>query len=132
MTDINYIKHTLSKYEELLAQRELVKMEYESARKAIIPDNVQIDLLNLDEEFAPQLQQADKVIEDIKQILQAQVRAAGQRVDGENIQAVYRKPSWKIRDLVKLLQLAIKTPEIMECLEQSDPSASVQPIRRGE
>ena len=132
MTDTTHIKHALSTYEDMLAQRELLKMEYESARKAIIPESVQIDLLNLDEEFAPQLQQADKVIEDIKQILQTQVRAAGKRVDGEGIQVVYRKPQWKIRDLVKLLQLAIKTPEIMECLEQSDPSASVQPIRRGD
>ena len=132
MTDTTHIKHALSTYEDMLAQRELLKMEYESARKAIIPESVQIDLLNLDEEFAPQLQQADKVIEDIKQILQTQVRAAGKRVDGEGIQVVYRKPQWKIRDLVKLLQLAIRTPEIMECLEQTDPSASVQPIRSGE
>ena len=132
MTDTTHIKHALSTYEDMLAQRELLKMEYESARKAIIPESVQIDLLNLDEEFGPQLDQADQAIENLKQILHAQVRAARQRVDGEGIQVIYRKPRWKIRDLVRLLQLAIRTPEIMECLEQTDPSASVQPIRSGE
>ena len=125
------VEKTLMQYEELLAMREVIKLHIHDARAAVIPPEVAVELENIDNEFASQLEAADQKIEEAKKILQAQVKATGVRVDGRNIQVIYQKPSWKIKDLVKLLQLAIKNPAIMDCLEQSEPVARVQPMKGG-
>ena len=126
---VKTVEQTLSAYEEMLAQREVLLLHIHDAKQAVIPTEIQIELDNIDHEFAGKLETADQKLEALKKELQVYVKASGKRIDGRDIQVIYQKPSWKIKDLVKLLQLAIKTPAIMECLEQSEPVAKVQVIR---
>lgn len=132
MTDqTQSVEKTLAAYEELIAARDVLALHIQDAKQAVIPDEVKMELESIEAEFSARLAAADRKLDEMKKTLQAQVKATGQRVDGRLIQVIYQKPSWKIKDLVGLLQLAIKTPEIMNCLEQSEPVVRVQPMRNG-
>jgi hypothetical protein len=70
-----------------------------------------------------------KLLAEMKPALQAEALLVGQTIKGKQFNIVWKKGSWKVKDIEGLLMLAIKNPAIMYYLEHSGPSAAVTPVR---
>jgi len=121
----------LAGYEQLAAYLDLVRMDQEAARKAVIPADVQAQLEAIDLEFGDKLELGKKKLESMKKMLQTAGKLAGQTVNGSVFQVVYKKGSWGIKDITGLLAYAVSHPEVMAYLEPPTPSAAVQARRGG-
>ena len=126
------VEKTLAEYENMIALRDLLALDLHQKRKEIIPVEVSIEIENIESEYTPKLEQADKKIEALKKSIQEQAKIAGQRVDGQTHQVIIQKPSWSISDIEGLLEFAVKVPEVMKFLKKSGIVVKVQARRSAE
>lgn len=123
------VEKTLAEYENMIALRDLLALDMHQKRKEIIPVEVSIEIENIESEYTPKLEQADKKIEALKKSIQEQAKVAGQRVDGQTHQVIIQKPSWSISDIEGLLEFAVKVPEVMKFLKKSGIVVKIQARR---
>lgn len=120
----------LTGYEQLASYLDVLQMDRDAARKAVIPAAVQAELEAIDLEFVDRIEAGQEKLASMKKMLQTGCKLAGQTVNGSAYQVVYKKGSWGIKDITGLLAYAISHPEVMVYLEPPTPSAAVQ-VRRG-
>lgn len=120
------VEETLATFEDIIAQRDLIQMDFDAKRRQIIPDDIQTELQALEEEYAPKLETAKNLIDSLKKTLQQQAKAAGVRTDGRQYQVIVQKASWQISDVEGLLEFAVKVPDVMKYIKKGEIVAKVQ------
>lgn len=126
------VEKALAEYENMIALRDLLALDLHQKCKEIIPVEVSIEIENIESEYTPKLEQADKKIEALKKSIQEQAKVAGQRVDGQTHQVIIQKPSWSIGDIEGLLEFAVKVPQVMKYLKKSGIVVKIQARRSAE
>lgn len=120
----------IAEYENLAAHLDIVRMDMQAAKDAVIPDEIRADLDAIDAEFSERIETGTKKLETLKKSLLEAGKAAKETVNGETYQFQYVKGSWTITDLPGLLKLAVAMPFILSCIKEGSPSARVV-VRRG-
>ena len=121
------IKLRLDELSEVMSARDVARIDYETARKALIPPDVQTALADLDAEFT--LRDAAIVlnIEELEQEIKQVVLAHGASVKGAHLHAVWNKPrvNWDSRGLDRY---AAQHSDVLMFRSEGDPSVALRKI----
>jgi len=120
-------KDILEKLTELYAQRDLLHIAHDEARDAVIPEEVEAALADVDAEFTPKLDAIDQKIASLEEDAKAAVLSEGATVKGNVLQAVYTKGrvSW---DNKKLEGLMMIVPQLEGARSVGQPTVSIRKI----
>ncbi len=115
----------INRWTDLQAAADLLRLDKENKRKAIITPEIQAQLDELDEEFDPLLEQALANVKSLAEDIKVAVIATGATVKGDLVQAIYTKGrvSW---DTKALDGYAAGHPEIIQFRKEGEPSVSLR------
>lgn len=122
---ITGVKNLAASLEELYARRDLLKIQHNDARNAVVPEDVKSAVADVDAEFAPMLEGIAQKIEKAEAEVKKAVLDIGETISTENIQVIYKKGavSW---DSKKLDGLMIVIPQLEQARKQGEPSAYIK------
>jgi len=113
---------------ELRAARDLLGLDYEAKRQAILAI-VSGQLAEVEDEYAPNFRTVDEKIGELEEMLKQAALLRGASVAGEQLQVVVSKPrtTW---DSAGLNGYAVAHPEILAFRKQGDASSVSIQARR--
>ena len=122
MTDT--IQQKLNDLDELEMRREVLRIDYEEKRKAILAA-VQADLDALDAEYQPLKDTVSANITALEGDIKADVIAHGETVKGAHVMAVYvnGRVSWDTKKLDGMMSLI---PQLADARKQGEPSVTIR------
>ena len=120
------IEQKLAQLDEFHAQAEVLRIDYDEKRKAILA-TVQAELDALDAEYSPM---KDAVLENITRLegeIKTDVIQHGETVKGARFTAVYVKGrvTWDTKKLDGMMSLI---PQLADARKQGEPSAQIRKV----
>ncbi len=121
------IQQQLDQLSELMAQRDVMRLDHQAQRDALIPEEIKAQLRDLELEQAAQAQAIDANIVELEAEVKRAVIAAGASVKGARLHAVLVKGrvTW---DTKGVEGFALAHPELMCYRREGDPSVSIRGI----
>ncbi len=115
----------INRWTDLQAAADLLRLDKEAKRKAIITPEIQAQLDELDAEYNPTIEAAQANAEALAKDIKAAVAALGVTVKAGAAQAVYAKGrvSW---DTKALDGYAAAHPELLGFRKEGEPSVSLR------
>lgn len=115
----------LNKLYELKSQLQLRKLDMEALIKSIIPDEVKVQIKEIEEEFSFVTSHITDELNSLEAEIKQEVSLAGETVRGDYIMAVWSKPrtTW---DNKGLDGYAVAHPEIVQFRRTGEPSVSIR------
>ena len=122
------IETQLDDLANLQAQAEVIRLEYEQRRKAIMTPEIQAQLDALDAEQATALEPVQAQIERTTEAVKSNILSIGESVKGTWLHAIYTKPrvTW---DGKGLDGFAIAHPEINAFRKVGEASVSIRSVK---
>lgn len=120
-------KDMLDELQQLRAATEVLRLDYEAARKeAMVPVQDQLD--DIDAEFKGKLAAALDQAEDLETAVKDAVLAEGTSIKGATLHAIVSKGrvSW---DTAKLEGIATVFPQILAARKEGAPSVAIRAIK---
>lgn len=116
----------LDKLADYQAQAEVIRIDYEEKRLAILK-SVQAELDALDAEYDPMKDIVAENITDLEAEIKADVLAHGETVKGSHMMAVYvnGRVSWDTKKLDGMMSLI---PQLADARKQGDPNVTLRKI----
>ena len=120
------IEQKLAQLDEFHAQAEVLRIDYEAKRKAILA-TVQAELDALDAEYSPMKDAVSENITRLEGEIKTDVIQHGATVKGERFMAVYvnGRVSWDTKKLDGMMSLI---PQIAEARKQGEPSVTIRKV----
>jgi len=120
------IEQKLAQLDEFHAQAEVLRIDYEAKRKAILA-TVQAELDALDAEYSPMKDAVSENITRLEGEIKTDVIQHGATVKGERFMAVYvnGRISWDTKKLDGMMSLI---PQIAEARKQGEPSVTIRKV----
>jgi hypothetical protein len=121
------IRMRLNELSEVMAARDVARIDYQTARNKLIPPDIQIALADMEAEFtlrdAAIALNIDELEKEIKQI----VIAHGASVKGAHLHAVWNKPrvNWDSRGLDRY---AVQHPDVLLFRSEGEASVALRKI----
>ena len=120
------IEQKLAQLDEFFAQAEVLRIDYDAKRKAILA-TVQAELDALDAEYSPM---KDAVLENITRLegeIKTDVIQHGETVKGARFTAVYVKGrvTWDTKKLDGMMSLI---PQLADARKQGEPSVTIRKV----
>ena len=121
------IKLRLDELSEVMSTRDVARIDYQTARNALIPQEIQIALADLDAEFALRDAAIAMNIEELEQEIKQAMLVHGASVKGMHLHAVYNRPRviWDTRGLNRY---AAQHPEVVIFRSEGDASVAIRKI----
>lgn len=121
------IKLRLDELSEVMSARDVARIDYQTARNALIPKEIQIALADLDAEFTLRDAAIALNIEELEKEIKQAVLAHGSSVKGMHLHAVYNRPRviWDTRGLDRY---AAQHPEVVIFRSEGDPNVAIRKI----
>lgn len=119
------LKEKLDVLGELITIRENLIAEQKTLVDNLIPPEIKMQIMDVEAEFDDKLNQVNENINSLESAVKEQVKAFGQSVKGELIQAVWAKPrvTWDTKGLDGFL---VAHPEIKAFRKEGEPSVSIR------
>ncbi|CAG0941142.1 hypothetical protein ANRL1_00404 [Anaerolineae bacterium] len=119
------IRMRLDELSEVMAARDVARLDYEAASKALIPPEIQTALSDLDAEFALRDAAIALNIQELEPEIKQAVLAHGASVKGAHLHAVWNKArvNWDARGLDRY---AAQHPEVLIFRSDGDPSVALR------
>lgn len=119
------LKEKLDVLGELITIRENLIAEQKTLVDNLIPPEIKMQIMDVEAEFDDKLNQVNENINSLESAVKEQVKAFGQSVKGELIQAVWSKPrvTWDTKGLEGFL---VAHPEIKAFRKEGEPSVSIR------
>ena len=121
------IKLRLDELSEVTAARDVARIDYQTARNALIPQEIQIALADLDAEFSLRDAAIALNIEELEKEIKQAVLTHGASVKGMRLHAVYNRPRviWDTRGLDRY---AAQNPEVLIFRSAGESSVAIRKI----
>lgn len=119
------LKEKLDVLGEIIAIRENLISEKQTLLDSVIPAEIKLKMQDIEAEFEDKITQANENINSLESAVKEQVKAFGQSVKGELIQAVWAKPrvTWDNKGLDGFM---VAHPEIKAFRKEGEPSVSIR------
>jgi len=119
------LKEKLDVLGELITIRENLIAEQKTLVDNLIPPEIKMQIMDVEAEFDDKLNQVNENINSLESAVKEQVKAFGQSVKGELIQAVWAKPrvTWDNKGLDGFM---VAHPEIKAFRKEGEPSVSIR------
>ena len=121
------IQEKLDQLAEVRAEEDYLKIKKQELIDSVLTPEIQEQLHEIDQEFAPQFAAIDKRTKDITDNIKDEVLAHGESVRGNTYHAVWVKGRVKWNDK-GLMQYLAMHPEIAYLREVGDPSVSIRKV----
>ena len=123
------LKEKLDVLGELITIRENLIAEQKTLIDNLIPPEIKMQIMDVESEFDDKLNQVNENINSLESTVKEQVKAFGQSVKGELIQAVWSKPriTWDTKGLEGFL---VAHPEIKAFRKEGEPSVSIRLFKK--
>ncbi|MBI5031611.1 MAG: hypothetical protein HZB51_13870 [Chloroflexi bacterium] len=110
-----------------VSARDIARIDYQTARYALIPQEIQIALADLDAEFTLRDAAIALNIEELEKEIKQAVLVHGASVKGMHLHAVYNRPRviWDTRGLDRY---AAQHPEVVIFRSEGDASVAIRKI----
>jgi hypothetical protein len=117
----------IEEYADALERLEMLKQNLETLREKVVPPEVHQALKELDEEYHPMIEAAEKHLEQIKEEVVSEVLQSAATIKGSRWMAIWNKgkETW---DGAKLRGYAMAHPEIMEARKVGAPTVSFRRV----
>ena len=121
------IKLWLDELSEVMSARDVARIDYQTARSALIPKEIQIALADLDAEFTLRDAAIGLNIEELGKEIKQAVLVHGASVKGMHLHSVYNRPRviWDTRGLDRY---AAQHPEVVIFRSEGDASVAIRKI----
>ena len=121
------IKLWLDELSEVMSARDVARIDYQTARSALIPKEIQIALADLDAEFTLRDAAIGLNIEELGKEIKQAVLVHGASIKGMHLHAVYNRPRviWDTRGLDRY---AAQHPEVVIFRSEGDASVAIRKI----
>ena len=121
------IHRLLDELSEVTAARDEARIGHQTARNALIPQEIQIALADLDAEFALRDAAIAMNIEELEQEIKQAMLVHGASVKGMHLHAGYNRPRviWDTRGLDRY---AAQHPEVVIFRSEGDASVAIRKI----
>lgn len=119
------LKEKLDVLGELITIRENLIAEQKTLVDNLIPPEIKMQIMEVEAEFDDKLNQVNENINSLESAVKEQVKAFGQSVKGELIQAVWAKPrvTWDNKGLDGFM---VAHPEIKAFRKEGEPNVSIR------
>lgn len=122
---MNGIQTQLDQLSELMAQRDVMRLDHQAQRDALIPEDIKTQLRDLEIEQLAQAQAIDANIAELETEIKRAVLAAGASVKGTRLHAVWVKGRVTF-DSKYIEGYAIAHPELLAYRKEGEPSVSIR------
>ena len=121
------IKLWLDELSEVMSARDVARIDYQTARSALIPKEIQIALADLDAEFTLRDAAIGLNIEELGKEIKQAVLVHGASIKGMHLHAVYNRPRviWDTRGLDRY---AAQHSEILIFRSEGESSVAIRKI----
>lgn len=121
------IQIRLDELSEVMAARDVARIDHQTARSALIPKEIQIALSDLDAEFTLRDAAIALNIEELGQEIKQAILVHGASVKGMHLHAVYNRPRviWDTRGLDRY---AAQHPEVVMFRSEGDANVAIRKI----
>ncbi|CAG0945711.1 hypothetical protein ANRL1_02521 [Anaerolineae bacterium] len=121
------IRMRLDELSEVMAARDVARIDYQTARNKLIPPEIQIALADMEAEFALRDAAIALNIEELEKEIKQVVLAHGASVKGAHVHAVWSKP-WVNWDARGLDRYAAQHPDVLVFRSEGEPSVALRKI----
>jgi len=121
------IKLRLDELSEVVAARDVARIDHQTARSALIPKEIQIALADLDAEFTMRDAAIALNIEELEKEIKQAVLIHGASIKGMHLHAVYNRPRviWDTRGLDRY---TAQHPEVVMFRSEGDANVAIRKI----
>jgi hypothetical protein len=121
------IRIRLDELSEVMAARDVARIDYQTARNKLIPPEIQIALADMEAEFTLRDAAIALNIEELEKEIKQVVLAHGASVKGAHVHAVWSKPrvNW---DAHGLDRYAAQHPDVLVFRSEGEPSVALRKI----
>lgn len=112
------------------AQKDALELKKKELIEAVLTPEIKAQLAEIDAEFAPDFEAADKNYAELKDVVEAEVKALGKSVKGKFLFAVWNKGRAGGWDTAKLEGMAELIPEIKTARKpDGEPTVSFRAVK---
>lgn len=115
------IKSDLAKLDDAIAGKEIYIKRKQEMMNSVLTDEIKQQIKDIEEEFKPDIEQWDNIINELKEKIKADVIAHGETVKGEHMKATFVKGRVKW-DAKALEGYAASHPEILQFRSYNQPT----------
>ena len=121
------IRMRLDELSEVMAARDVARIDYQTARNKLIPPEIQIVLADMEAEFTLRDAAIALNIEELEKEIKQVVLAHGASVKGAHVHAVWSKPrvNWDARGLDRY---AAQHPDVLVFRSEGEPNVALRKI----
>ncbi len=121
------IRMRLDELSEVMSARDVARIDYQTARQALIPPEIQTALADLDAEFTMRDAAIALNIQELEAEIKQAVLAHGASVKGAHMHAIYSKPrvNWDAKGLDRYAALH---PDVLALRCEGESSVSLRKI----
>jgi hypothetical protein len=119
------IRMRLDELSEVMSVRDAARIDYETARRMLIPEDIRAALADMDAEFTMRDAAIAMNIEELEKEIKQIVLAHGASVKGAHVHAVYSKPrvNWDAKGLDRY---AARHPGVLVMRSEGDASVALR------